>query len=183
MPMRSLCIPEDLLPLAGMLKETFHYPDNPEWSVREDELEDVVRGLRSLRRLWPILRILQVVSPALRDAFRGFVWEEDEQIVAAVILQRQGTTPLWSIEMVGVLPGYRRRGLARRLLTHALEDLRKRGAEKARLSVIDKNVPAYSLYTSLGFEHYSGRIEFETSSGTPPSIPDLPRGYLLKPVK
>lgn len=183
MPLRALRVPVDLLPLADMFRETFHYPDNPEWSVRKDELENVVRELRTFRRLWPILRVLQVFSPSLGDMFRGFVWEEDGRIVAAVIVQRQGTTALWSIGMVGVLPAYRRRGLARRLLTHALDDLRERGCEKVILGVIDGNVPAYSLYTSLGFEHYTGNIEFETTPSAPPTVPAFPSGYTREPVK
>jgi len=166
-----------------MFKETFHYPDNPEWSVRKDELENVVRELRSFRRLWPILRVLQIFSPTIADMFRGFVWEEAGRIVAAVIVQRQGTTALWSIGMVGVLPEYRRRGLARRLLKHALDDLRERGCEKVILGVIDGNVPAYSLYTSFGFEHYTGNIEFETTPSAPPAVPALPNRYIREPVK
>ncbi|MFC2081839.1 GNAT family N-acetyltransferase [Candidatus Bipolaricaulota bacterium] len=183
MPMRAFRVPADLLPLIDMFKQTFHYPDHPEWSLRTDELEHVVRELRSLRRLWPVLRVLQIFSPSLRDMFRGFVWEEDGRIAAAVIVQRQGTTALWSIGMVAVLPEHRRRGLARKLLSRALDDLRGRGCEKVILGVIDGNVPAYSLYTSLGFEHYAGTIEFETTPSMPPTVPARPSGYTQESVK
>lgn len=183
MPMRALRVPADLLPLVDMFKQTFHYPDNPEWSLRTDELQNVVRELRTLRRLWPLFRTLQTFSPALRDMFRGFVWEEDGRIAAAVIVQRQGTTALWSVSMVGVLPEYRRHGLARRLLSIALDDLRERKCEKVVLGVIDGNVPAYSLYKSLGFKHYAGTIEFESTPSAPPVVPDLPSGYTAQFMK
>ena len=183
MPMRALRVPADLLPLVDMFKQTFHYPHNPEWSLRTDELQNVVRELRTLRQLWPLFRIMQAFSPSMRDMFRGFVWDEEGRIAAAVIVQRQGTTALWSIGMVGVLPEYRRRGLARRLLSRALDDLRERGCEKVVLGVIDGNVPAYSLYTGLGFEHYSGTIEFECTPSAPPTVPELPREYIEESVR
>lgn len=183
MPIRPIRLPGDLLSLLDMLPKTFQYPGNPEWSLREDEQEDIIRMIKSLRRLWPILRVLRVFSPALRDLFRGFVWEEDGQIAGAVMTQRHGTTALWEVGLVGVLPEYRRRGIARRLLARSLEDLRERGAEKASLGVIDQNVPAYSLYTSLGFEHYGGVAEFETDTSELPEVSAIPAGYAEEPVK
>ena len=183
MPMRPLRLPGDLLPLTDMLKETFQYPDHPEWGIREDEQEDILRTIKSLHRMWPILRVLQLFSPSLRDLMRGFIWEEDGRIVGLVLCQRHGTTALWEVGVVGVLPEYRKRGIARRLLTRSLQDLRERGAGQANLGVIDRNVPAYSLYTSLGFEHYGGVVEFETDASEPPEIPGLPAAYEAEPVK
>jgi ribosomal protein S18 acetylase RimI-like enzyme len=183
MPMRPMRLPGDLLPLTDMLVKTFQYPDHPEWGIREDEQQDILRMIKSLRRLWPLLRVLQLVSPTLRDLFRGFVWEEDGRIVGLVLCQRHGTTDLWEVGVVGVLPEYRGRGIARRLLTRSLEELRQRGAKQAGLGVIEKNVPAYSLYTSLGFEHYGGMVEFEISTTEAPEVPALPVGYAQEPLK
>jgi len=183
MPMRPLRLPGDLSVLVEVVPRAFQYPENPEWSLRQDELEDIVRTIRSVRRLWPIIRLLQLFSPSLRDLFRGFVWEEDGRIAGAVMTQREGTTSVWEVGLVGVLPEYRKRGIARRLLTRSLEDLRDRRAEKAGLGVIDRNVPAYSLYTSLGFEHYGGMIEFETETSELPDVPAVPSGYSAEPVK
>lgn len=183
MPMRPLRLPGDLAVLAEVVPRAFQYPENPEWSLRQDEMEDLIRMIRSLRRLWPLVRILQLFSPSLRDLFRGFIWEEDGQLAGAVMTQRHGTTDLWEVGLVGVLPEFRRCGIARQLLTRSLEDLRKRGAGKASLGVIDKNVPAYSLYTSLGFEHYGGIVEFEITSTEAPEVTPLPAGYIQEPVK
>ena len=160
MTMRALRLPGDLLPLADMLVETFQYPENPEWSVQADEEEDISREIRSLRRLWPLIRVAQAVSKPMRDLFRGFVWEENGRLGAVVIAQRQSSTNMWTIGTVGVLPEFRRRGLARQLLTRTLDDIRSRGGTHVVLAVIDRNVPAYSLYTSLGFTHYSSQVEY-----------------------
>lgn len=160
MTIRALKLPGDLLPLADMLVQTFQYPENPEWSVQSDEEEDISREIRSLKRIWPLLRMAQWVSKPLRDLIRGFVWEESGRIGAVVIAQRRGSSNTWTIGTVGVLPEFRRRGLARQLLTKTLDDIRRRGGTHIALGVIDKNVPAYSLYRSLGFEHYSSQVEF-----------------------
>ena len=183
MPMRAIRFPRDLLPMLDMLPGTFRYPDHPEWSLRSDEQEDIIRTIKSLRRLWPIIRVLQLFSPALRDIFRGFLWEEAGQIVGLVLSGRQGTTKTWEVNIVGVVPEYRGQGIARQLLTRSLDDLRERGADKVVLGVIDRNVPAYSLYTSVGFEPFTGMIEFETTRDELPQVPPLPDGYVVEPVR
>jgi len=183
MPMRPLQLPRDLSTLVEVIPRAFQYPENPEWSMRQDEMDDIVRMIRSVRRLWPLVRVLQLFSPSLRDLFRGYVWEEDGRIAGAVMTQRHGTTAHWEVGMVAVLPEYRRRNIARRLLERSLDELRERKGEKASLGVIDRNVPAYALYTSLGFEHYGGVIECETSSTERPEVPALPAGYTVEPVR
>lgn len=81
MPMRPIRLPRDLLPMLDMLPRTFQYPENPEWSFREDEQEDIIRMIKSWRRLWPILRVLQAFSPTLRDLFRGFIWDRRSRLL------------------------------------------------------------------------------------------------------
>jgi len=185
MPMRPLRLPQDFRPIGEMIPLTFQYPDHPEWGFREDERNEIARTIRTLRRLWPLLRFLGLFSSSLRDVYRGFVWEEDDRVVAVVLLSRDGTTAGWEIAVVGVLPEYRRRGLARTLLVRSIDYLRERKAEKATLGVIDRNVPAYSLYTSLGFDHYSGTMEYELtpSPSDAPAAQPLPAGYVTEPFK
>jgi ribosomal protein S18 acetylase RimI-like enzyme len=177
MAVRALKLPDDLLPLADMLVRTFQYPENPQWSIQSDEQEDIAREIRSLRRLWPLFRVAQALSKPMRDLFRGCVWEEDGKIGAVVIAQRRGSTSMWTIGTVGVLPEFRRRGLARQLLTHTMDDIRDRGGTHIVLAVIDQNVPAYSLYRSLGFEHYSSQIEYHRTPGNPIATSSLPVRY------
>ena len=177
MTIRALNLPKDLVPLEHMLVRTFQYPDNPEWGIQADEEEDIASEIKTLRRLWPVIRVMQWVIPSLRDLMRGFVWEEEGQIGAVVMVQRSGKTNTWGVGIVGVLPEFRRRGLARKLLTKALDDLRQRGARHIALSVISKNIPAYSLYKSLGFEHYSSIIDFNHHPKQAPAAISRPQGY------
>jgi len=183
MPLRPMRLPGDFAPVIDMVAETFQYPENPEWGIQADEHQDMVREVRVLQRVWPIFRVLQAVSPSLREVFGGFVWEDAGRIVGVVFYERQGTTKSWHINTVGVHPEYRRRGIARQLVTRVLEELRKREGVQATLGVIDRNVPAYSLYTSLGFEPYSSTVEFEATANGIPETPELPRGYVRERVK
>ncbi|MFC2083152.1 GNAT family N-acetyltransferase [Candidatus Bipolaricaulota bacterium] len=182
MTIRALRLPGDLLPLADMLVKTFQYPENPEWGIQADEEDDIAREIKTLRRLWPLFRVAQFISKPLKDIFRGFLWEEDGKIGAVVITQRQGSSNTWTVGTVGVLPEFRRRGLAKQLLTKSLEDIRRRGGTHIVLGVIDRNVPAYTLYRSLGFEHYSSQLEFQLAPKEDCEKSQLPKGFTEVPL-
>ena len=183
MPIRPLRVPQDLAPVADALVRTFQYPDHPEWGVQSDEQEQLVDGIRRIRRIWPMVRLLQPISPGLRDILRGFVWEENGAVRGVSIAQREGTTPMWYIGTVGVLPECRRRGMARQLLIATLDMMRARGGTRVRLGVIDGNTPAQSLYRSLGFVEYGGSGRYAlTPTGGANRVP-LPSGYIEMPLK
>lgn len=55
------------------------------------------------------------------------------------------------ITTIGVAPEHRRRGLARRLLVHTEESLRKRNINTISLEVRADNLPAQTLYRQLGY--------------------------------
>lgn len=183
MPIRDIQLPADLIPIGELLVDTFEYPENPEWSVQTDEQEQIVEAIKNLARIWPLIRFAQVFSASLRDLLRGCVWEEDGNIVSTTIVQRRGTTNIWIVGTVGVLPAYRRRGIARKLVERGIEIIRERGGRKAWLDVIDGNLPAHKLYESLGFEVYTGHIQFQIQPGEVPPAPGLPAGYNLLPLK
>lgn len=53
-------------------------------------------------------------------------------------------------------PDYRRQGIARKLLSHALEHLRREGARSSFLEVRESNFAAQQMYRKFGYE-VSGR--------------------------
>jgi hypothetical protein len=81
---------------------------------------------------------------------------------------------------VGVVPEYRRRGLARQLMEGAIDLILERGGEQVILNVIEGNMPAIQLYESLGMETYDGSFEFVMESNSKSEPPKLPEGYLVK---
>jgi ribosomal protein S18 acetylase RimI-like enzyme len=127
MPMRLLQLPNDLLPMAKMTLDAWQYPENPQWSLQQDEEESLIESMKNFRRIWPIIRLAQWLSPNLRDILRGYVWEEDKQMMGFTNTNRQGNTDTWYISAVGVRPGYRRRGIAQKLVEATIELIRERG--------------------------------------------------------
>jgi ribosomal protein S18 acetylase RimI-like enzyme len=178
MPIRPLRLPQDLLPAADMLMKTFQYPDHPEWGIESDEQEQLVGMIRRMRKMWPVVRLVQLFSPALRDFMRGFVWEEGEAIVGMTMAQREGTTSMWYIGTVGVLPEFRGRGIARQLVQATLGMMRERGATRVRLGVIDGNTPAQTLYSSLGLSAYGGSTRYALTPSAPVDRLALPPGFV-----
>ncbi len=183
MGMRQLKLPDDFIPLADLLTETFQYPENESWSIQTDEQEQIQESLKNYSRIWLLIRLIQLFSPPVRDLMRGFVWEEEGQRVGLTTIQRRGDTDIWIVGTVGVLPAYRRRGIAHELVVASLDLIREHGGKKAILGVIDGNFPAYTLYENLGFEHYSGSIEFHAFPKEASAKPTLPGGYNLSPLK
>ncbi|MCQ2425163.1 MAG: ribosomal protein S18-alanine N-acetyltransferase [Lachnospiraceae bacterium] len=55
------------------------------------------------------------------------------------------------ITNIAVSPAYRRRGIAKALLSELIGEARERGEEKILLEVRASNLPARTLYGSLGF--------------------------------
>ncbi len=178
MPLRPFKLPGDLSMMVDVLPKMFQYPENEAWNVQEDEVESMVDMVSGVRRMWLLIRMLQLVVPTLRDVMRGYVWDEDGQPVGLTNVIREGMTDQWMIGNVGVLPAYRRRGIARRLVQAAVDYARERGAKTINLDVVDGNVPAYNLYESMGFVHFSTQSELVFSSDTAlPAIVPLPGGY------
>lgn len=183
MKLRPIDLPRDLTPLGKMLCDTFQYPENPNWSVQTDEKEEISHMLRGFHRIWPLIRIVRFFAPSLRDMFRGYVAIEGSKIVGVTIIQRHGTTNAWAVGTVGVLPGYRRRGIARAAIEKSLSLMREHGAAKTRLSVINGNIPAQRLYESLGFKVYDGTADYSLSNPALPSVPSLPSGFTVSRLR
>lgn len=183
MAIREVRLPQDLMPLGEMLVDTFQYPENPSWSLRSDETEQIADTIRSLRRLWPVLRVVQAVVPVARDMIRGHLWDEGGQIGGVTLVQRKGATNQWTVGTVGVLPSFRRRGIARKLLMQSLDMVREKGGTHVTLGVIDGNLPAQSLYRTLGFDEYRGTLDYSRDTGPIPSEVVLPAGYSVDRIK
>jgi GNAT superfamily N-acetyltransferase len=179
MDYKPIQLPRDLAGLGEMIYDAFQYPENPQWSIQADEKEDIYHTIASFRHLWPLVRIAQFLSPPMRDMFKGYVAVEDGKIAAVTIIQRSGTTSTWVVGVVGVLPQYRRLGVARNLLGLSLEMMKERGSERTWLGVINGNIPAQRLYESLGFRVFDAMTEYSLSKPVVSSIAPLPVGYSI----
>ena len=142
-----------------------------EWDFEEDQ-EDVIKlldivfekeleskGLNvkaifdEFKSIRPLMNFLGIFSKNYRHGFDGFVFEnEDGEIVASVNIGY--SLYYWEVAMVATHPDYRRRGLARQLVTTAINHAKELGAQLCVLEVLEENEPVYKLYRSLGFVHY-----------------------------
>ena len=66
------------------------------------------------------------------------------------------------IMIIAVAPGWRRRGIARRMLSQAMEQARQADCERAILEVRASNVGAQQLYYRLGFAPVGVRPKYYT---------------------
>lgn len=118
------------------------------------ETEATLREMRFMAGLSPVLTVLSQLQSSFYDVFSGFVWEEAGTIAGNVTL-----TPFerdrrhWLISNVAVHPGYRQRGIARRLMEAALEQIYQNDGAFVSLEVRRGNAAARRLYQTLGFVH------------------------------
>ncbi len=91
------------------------------------------------------------------DAFSVLVYVDGEPAGLVNCFEGYSTfkaSPLVNIHDVVVLPGFRGRGLARRLLERVEAIAKQRGCCKLTLEVLSSNVVAQGLYERIGFEGY-----------------------------
>lgn len=83
---------------------------------------------------------------------------------------------------MGVIPDYRRQGIARRLMRFLIEGVHQRGLENVRLEVITTNQKAYDLYQSMGFTVSRRLLILSRRSAhrKARSLP-VPAGYTVEP--
>lgn len=135
----------------------------------------VLRQLRMMRFLSPLLWLAARTTPDIDSVLGGFVWIEDGKVVGTLTLNRTVADDYhWLISNVGVLPEYRRRGIARELVSAAVEDARAKGGRVVTLQVRENNSGAYRLYSDLGFRFLEKTHTLETERAAAPSVEASP---------
>ena len=89
--------------------------------------------------------------------FFGYVYEDGEGFAFITYSLSVDTA---DIEDLFVSPALRRRGIAKELLTAAINDIAEKGKTAVFLEVRTDNLPAIDLYTSFGFEKISVRKKY-----------------------
>jgi ribosomal protein S18 acetylase RimI-like enzyme len=124
----------------------------------------MLRDVRAVARLgvaaWRAANWTGVVHP--EEWVLSSVWEESGRIVGNVTLTRR--TPergAWLISNVAVHPDFRRRGIARALVRHALGMVREAGGRAIYLQVEADNETAVKIYQELTFLEIGRRIVWQ----------------------
>lgn len=152
---RPFDIGRDLRPVAELIADAFTHELDPRGLA-------ALREMRIMSHLSGLLKLLSRTTGELEDVFGGFVWVEDGRIVGNVTVQRADKYGnRWQIANVAVSPTYRGRGIARRLMRHALDHVVFCGGRWAVLQVYAHNQVARTLYEHLGFEEVGGMVDMQ----------------------
>lgn len=176
MSIRPMKLPQDFDLVLQMIKDSFQYPENPDWNIQQDTLDSIDETVDGMKKLWPLLKFFGIFSYQIRNNFKGYLWEEEGNPAGLITIHNQGKDE-WLVGNIGVLPEYRRRGIARKLFFHTLAYFREQKCKRVYLQVIDGNWPAYALYKDLGFIDFTGNCEMEHHGGDVEPLP-LPDGYI-----
>jgi ribosomal protein S18 acetylase RimI-like enzyme len=91
----------------------------------------------------------RVVSDGIELGTSAVALDESRELVGLCLTGQRKET--YRIAAMGVVPASRRRGIARRLMQHALDEARAGGATRLLLEVFEHNAAARGLYESMGF--------------------------------
>lgn len=120
-----------------------------------DELREthssIARDMRQMALMGPLL----LAAGSALAPLNGFVWIDEGRLVGNVSYSREGgRLAACTISNVAVLPAFRGRGIASRLLDTTLEHLVRQGCRRVFLEVRADNAHAKALYRKRGFTVY-----------------------------
>ena len=133
------------------------FPDDPPRNAPERMIDNKMK----------VQPELLLVAEGTGAAEPGKGDDAPKRLLGAVMAGFDGTRG-W-IHHLAVLPGFRRRGIAERLVREAEDRLRELGCPKVNLQIRASNAPVAAFYRSLGYEVEDrismGRV-LEPKSGT-----------------
>jgi ribosomal protein S18 acetylase RimI-like enzyme len=110
---------------------------------------------------WSWRKLRHIDADTAGDNARGvFVWEEQGTVVGYVTGRADRDSRIGWIPNLAVLPEFRSRGIARKLLEHLLDWFRAEGMEVAKIETLEQNAVGNRFYPSLGFEEVARQIHF-----------------------
>ena len=139
------------------------YSEEQVFRIREASAADLTKVIMINRRCLPENYTYFFFNSILQNYPRTFLVAEVDGDIAGYImcrvergfskLSKLNLTRLGHVISIAVLPEYRRRGIAKALLTRAMKVLKEEyGCEEVYLEVRVSNQPAISLYRKLGFD-------------------------------
>ncbi|MBN2084387.1 MAG: GNAT family N-acetyltransferase [Anaerolineales bacterium] len=120
----------------------------------------MLRDVRAVAEMggpvWSLSRRIGAVQPG--EWAYASVWDEAGRITGNVTISRRAPErDAWLLSNVTVHPECRRQGIARELVRHALESIRREGGRNTYLQVDADNESALRMYREAGFVEIGGR--------------------------
>jgi len=115
------------------------------------------------------------------DVTRSVVAHTRWECIGMALLALRGTRA-W-VSGVGVVPAWRRRGVARTMMLRLIAEAVQAGARTMFLEVIVENEPARRLYNALGFQAVRELLTWQRPAGADPLPIPLERLTLAPPLE
>ncbi len=158
---RSFDIRRDLRPVAELISDAFA----GELDARGTA---ALREMRIMSYMSGFINLLNRNNGDFNDVFSGYVWVEENRVVGNVTLQRADSYgDRWQIANVAVDKRYRGRGIGRRLMARALEQVEQAHGRWAVLQVYEDNQVARTLYHHIGFVDVGGTVKLRLERVSP----------------
>lgn len=122
-------------------------------AVGQDSLD--CRELRDILSINDLLAGFYGQDPNAPVHWHALYVDESPSPIGALLLAPRSEINRWELMLMGLVPGWRRRGLGRHILNHALALAQQAGALELLLSVDHENQPAFNLYRRAGFSEYA----------------------------
>ena len=127
--------------------------------VSIDQNADGLLGLDS-EPLWRTRKWAGVKAELEASPSDHFVAELDGEVIGYITTNPQPDAGIGQIPNMAVDARYRRRGVASRLIEHALEHLRSCGMRVAKIETLVQNAKGQTLYPRFGFREVARQIHY-----------------------
>lgn len=157
--LRPLNILRDLPPVADLIEQCFS-------STMDSDGRRYIQDMRRAGDDNSFIKWASRVADSTSLPLTGYIWEENNRIVANVSLVpfRRHKQRVYLIANVAVHPDYRRRGIARALTERALLHAREKKINEIWLNVRADNSEAIRLYKNLGFVERARRTHWQAAT-------------------
>lgn len=127
--------------------------------VSIDQNADRLLGLDT-EPLWETRKWAGVKAELEASPSDHFVAVLDGEVIGYITTNPQPDAGIGQIPNMAVDARYRRRGVASRLIEHALEYLRARGMRVAKIETLVQNAQGQTLYPRFGFREVARQIHY-----------------------
>ena len=127
--------------------------------VSIDQNTDRLLGLNT-EPLWATRKWAGVQAELDASPSDHFVAVLDGAVIGYITTRPQPDAGIGQIPNMAVDARYRRRGVASRLIEHALDYLRARGMRVAKIETLVQNAQGQSLYPRFGFQEAARQIHY-----------------------
>lgn len=132
--------------------------------LRELTLDDLDQLMEIEEECFPALswHRRDYINEIVQNPYAHFFGIEDQKLL--------GVIGIWfmfdqsTITTLGVRKAYRKQGLARQLMSYALNEAHRNGVKVCDLEVRVSNIPAIQLYSSFGFDIKGLRKNYYTDN-------------------